>query len=111
MGIEIGITAVLCLLCGGVFGYILRNKLINKKQLSIKEFNIPPLETFNPKSRYWTVSYKRNASVFGEICTVSAPTKQVAIEEAYKILTSEIGKSRFALTGVREFVSSEENTE
>lgn len=111
MGIEVIITVVFCLLCGGVIGYIVRDKCLTKKQVPIKEFNITPFETFKPKMLYWTVSYKRSGSILGETCTVTAPTKQLAIEEAYKSLTSEIGKNRFALTNIQEFVCKEDDNE
>lgn len=111
MGIEVVITAVLCLLYGGTIGYFVCDKLRSKKQVPIKEFNITPIETFKPKMLYWTVSYKRSGSILGEICTVTAPTKQLAIEEAYKSLTSEIGKNRFALTNIQEFVCKEDDND
>ncbi|MGG5333870.1 hypothetical protein [Enterococcus sp. AZ163] len=111
MAIEVLITAVLCLLCGGLIGYIARDKCIAKKQVPIKEFDIKSLETFKPKMTYWTVSYKRSGAVLGEMCTITAPTKRLAIEEAYKNLTSEVGNNRFALTNIQEFVCKEDNND
>ena len=108
MKIEVFFVITVSFLAGWFGGYKIRSFFGNTKQNPIKE---PTLEVFKPKPRYWTVSYKRNNSLLGEVCTIIAPTKQIAIEEAYKSLKFDYGKNGFAITKINEFVFKENDNE
>lgn len=108
MKVEIFFVITLSLIAGGFVGYKIRSIFEAKKPNQINE---PALEVFKPNPRYWTVSYKRNNSLLGEVCTIIAPTKQLAIEEAYKSLKFDYGKNGFAITKINEFVFKENDNE
>lgn len=108
MKIEVFLVITVSFLAGGFGGYKIRSIFETKKP---NQTNEPALEILKPKPRYWTVSYKRNNSLLGEVCTIIAPTKQLAIEEAYKSLKFDYGKNGFAITKINEFVFKENDNE